>query len=156
MGTPSDLDSCRSILTGLCCYAQSSTVYFQQSEPFLVYSSALSQTRTTPAEPCVIWLTGTVLFTSPNSDSALLHAGLMAVLLIHHPGFCLGTVAFKLPDTHNFSLTAFFKFFCYVGFWLLRMWAFSSCSEQGLLSSCSAQASGCSGFSYFGTWALGV
>ena len=36
------------------------------------------------------------------------------------------------------------------------MWAFSSCSEQGLLSGCNAQASRCSGFSYFGTWALGA
>ena len=117
MGTPSDLDSCRNILTGLCFYAQSSTVCFQQSEPFRVYYKALSQTHMTPAEPCVIWLTGMFLFTSPNSDSALLHAGLMAVLLIHHPGFCLGTVAFKLLDTHNFSLAVFFlNFLVMLGF----------------------------------------
>ena len=35
-----------------------------------------------------------------------------------------------------------------------RVQAFSSCSERGLLSSCSAQVSHCSGFSCFGTWAL--
>ena len=34
------------------------------------------------------------------------------------------------------------------------MWAFSSCIEQGLLSSCGAWASRCSGFSCWGAWAL--
>ena len=33
--------------------------------------------------------------------------------------------------------------------------AFSSCSDWGLLSSCSAQASHCCGFSCYGAWALG-
>ena len=37
---------------------------------------------------------------------------------------------------------------CFVGF-------FSSCGEQGLLSSCSVQASHCSDFSCCGAWALG-
>ena len=86
-------------------------MYFQQSETFLFYSSALSQIRTMPAEPCVIWFTETFLFTSPNSGSALLRAGLIAVLLIHHPGFCLRTVALKFPDMNNFSLTSFFLIF---------------------------------------------
>ena len=33
------------------------------------------------------------------------------------------------------------------------MWAFSSCSKQGLLSCCSVQASHCSSFSYY--WKMG-
>ena len=36
------------------------------------------------------------------------------------------------------------------------MWAFSSCSERGLLSSCSAQISHCSGFSRCRAWAPGT
>ena len=32
-------------------------------------------------------------------------------------------------------------------------WAFLSCVEQALLSSCGAQASHCDGFPYWGTWA---
>ena len=36
------------------------------------------------------------------------------------------------------------------------MWAFSSCSVQGLFSSCSAQASHRSGFSCCGAWVLGA
>ena len=35
------------------------------------------------------------------------------------------------------------------------VWAFSTCSEQGLLSSCCAWASHCCGFSCHGAWALG-
>ena len=35
-------------------------------------------------------------------------------------------------------------------------WAFSSCSEQGLLSSCGAWASHCGGFSRCGARALGL
>ena len=38
---------------------------------------------------------------------------------------------------------------------LCCMWAFSSCGEQGLLLTCSAQASLCGGFSCCGAWALG-
>ena len=34
-------------------------------------------------------------------------------------------------------------------------WGFSSCGEQGLLSSCSMWASHCGGFSCCGAWALG-
>ena len=36
-----------------------------------------------------------------------------------------------------------------------RAWAFSSCSKQGLLSSCCAWASHCGGFSCCGAWAPG-
>ena len=35
-------------------------------------------------------------------------------------------------------------------------WGFSSCSEQGLLSSCGAQASHYGDFSCWGAWALGA
>ena len=36
------------------------------------------------------------------------------------------------------------------------MWAFSSCGDQGLLSSCGAQTSSCGGFSCCGEWAVGT
>ena len=52
----------------------------------------------------------------------------------------------------NFS----FFFFFYCDGSSLWMWAFSSCSKQGLLSSHSAQASHCSGFSCCETQALGT
>ena len=38
---------------------------------------------------------------------------------------------------------------------LVAAWTLSSCSEQGLLSNCGAQAPSCSGFSCCGTRALG-
>ena len=48
-----------------------------------------------------------------------------------------------------------FIFGC-TGSLLLLFWAFSSCGEQGLLSSWGALASHCSGFSCCRTWALGM
>ena len=36
------------------------------------------------------------------------------------------------------------------------LWAFSACGKQGLLSSCAAQASHCSGFSCCRAWVLGM
>ena len=36
------------------------------------------------------------------------------------------------------------------------MQAFSSCGEQGLVSSCDAQTSNCGGFSYWGAQAVGT
>ena len=54
------------------------------------------------------------------------------------------------------SLSFFVRVYIY--FWLcwvfVAVWAFSSCGEQGLLSSCGAQASPCHGFSYCGDQAL--
>ena len=47
----------------------------------------------------------------------------------------------------------------FIYFWLcwgfVAVWAFSSCAEEGLLSSCSAQAPQCSVISSCRTWALG-
>lgn len=49
----------------------------------------------------------------------------------------------------------FFKWWFSAALSLRWCWAFSSCSEQWLFSSCGAQASHRSGFSYCGAWALG-
>ena len=46
---------------------------------------------------------------------------------------------------YYYFLNIYLFYFLVVGS-LLLMWTFSSCDEQGLLSSCSAQASHCSGF----------
>ena len=79
MDTPSDLDSCRNILTGLsasmlslllCIFNRVSL----SSATLVPYPKSVWW----PAEPCVIWFTETFLFTSPNSNSALFHAGLIA------------------------------------------------------------------------------
>ena len=45
-------------------------------------------------------------------------------------------------------------FLVVLGLSLLLHRFFSSCGERGLLSSCNAQASHCSGFSCCGAWAL--
>ena len=52
------------------------------------------------------------------------------------------------------SLGLFLLFICCWLPWVFV--AFSSCGEQGLLSSCSARASRCGGFSCRGAWALGA
>ena len=63
-------------------------------------------------------------------------------------------------ECSGFFVFAFLNYFIYLfsfgwaGTLLLRR-LFSSCSKQGLLSSCGVQASHCSGFSHCGTWALG-
>ena len=59
---------------------------------------------------------------------------------------------------HPIALFFFFHFyFLFMAVLGLRCytWAFSSCCEQGLLSSCSAGPSHCSGFSGCGAQALG-
>ena len=53
----------------------------------------------------------------------------------------------------------FLKIYLFIYFWLhwvfvTAHWLFSSCSEQGLPSSCCAWASCCGGFSCCGAWAL--
>ena len=57
------------------------------------------------------------------------------------------------------SSTNCFIIFIYLFFAVLGLqyclWTFSSCSEQGLLSSCGVQASCCSGFSCCGAQPLG-
>ena len=50
----------------------------------------------------------------------------------------------------------FFHFiYLFICFWLFWVFAFSSCDEQMLLSSCGVQTSHCTGFSRFGAGALG-
>ena len=66
------------------------------------------------------------------------------------------SLQFSLLNIPGFS-SFFFKKIIY--FWLcwvfIAGWGcFSSCSEQGLVSRCGAQASHSSGFSRFGVWAL--
>ena len=51
-------------------------------------------------------------------------------------------------------LTFIYLFLATVGL-CCYTWAFSSCSKQGLLSSCGARASHCGGFSCCGAQALG-
>ena len=54
-----------------------------------------------------------------------------------------------------FIFKKFYLFIYDCGGSLLLSRFFSSCSKQGLLSSCDARASHCSGFSCCGAWALG-
>ena len=59
-----------------------------------------------------------------------------------------------------YKVSLFFILFMYLFLVTLGLyccaWAFSSCGERGLLSSCSTCISYCSGFSYCGAWALGT
>ena len=54
-----------------------------------------------------------------------------------------------------FNALFFKKFFFDLLIFFVAVWAFSSCSEQGLLSSCGAWASHCGGFTCCGARALG-
>ena len=69
---------------------------------------------------------------------------------------------FIYSSKHMVGFEYFFKIYYYyflnfcAGSLLLHMQSFSNLSERGLLSSCSEQASHCSGFSSSGAWALGV
>ena len=60
----------------------------------------------------------------------------------------------------SMSLLSFLKNHLFIfgcaGSSLCCTWAFSSCRERGLLSSCGAWVSHCCGFSYCGAWALGA
>ena len=55
-----------------------------------------------------------------------------------------------------------FVYFIYIYLFMAALglccftWAFCSCGEQELLSSCSVQASYCSSFSCFRAWTLGL
>ena len=61
----------------------------------------------------------------------------------------LGIPLFFKEDICLFYFLAALGLHCYT-------WAFSSCSEQGLLSSCGMRASHCGGFSCYGAQALGT
>ena len=63
------------------------------------------------------------------------------------------TTPWTVTHTAPCPLTTVFSFFGCAGF-LLLPGLFSSCGKWGLLFSCSAQASHCSGFSCCGAWAL--
>ena len=62
-----------------------------------------------------------------------------------------------VPYEYSFTNTRnpFFLFLVVLGLSCCT-WAVSSCGEQGLLSSCGAWASHCSGFSCCRAWALGL
>ena len=57
-------------------------------------------------------------------------------------------------------LFVFESIYLFINFWLCWVfaaaWAFSSCGEQGLLSSCDVRVSHCVGFCCWGAWALGA
>ena len=82
--------------------------------------------------------------------------------LVSRFGMLMCCFCYQLPSFHLFSLH--FKIYFILFFFLAVLdlccyaWTFSSCSELALLSSCSAWASHCSGFSCgsqaLGTWAL--
>ena len=62
------------------------------------------------------------------------------------------------PPSLALLVNDFLNIYLLTYFWLLGLhccaWAFSSCGEQGTLSSCIAWASYCGGFSCCGEWAL--
>ena len=68
---------------------------------------------------------------------------------------------FHLPSFLGSFFFFFFKIFIYLFYCLAvlglhhGMRTFSSCGEEGLLSTCSSRASHCSGFSCWGALALG-
>ena len=62
---------------------------------------------------------------------------------------------YPIEDTiYSFKIIVFTYLFLAAGS-LLLSWLFSSCDKWGLLSSCGAQISHCSGFSYCAAWAPG-